>query len=263
MHSKFLPASCVMRYAGTLLLSLALAGCFGSDLPPPMVKHAQHKAKTPEAEFQADVYVLQLTLARIALTQQPPALEEAQAHLALLGSPTAMQDVSAFQPLVVLEYDMKGEKGTERFAAPISLTDNSSQFPALLDVMNALGDRPLVLREIRLKIATFTPQSFDDFAKKDPALLRKALNDKADRIQSQAKRLSPIEQAHLFLRLTRFFTEHHFKDAAYIAVENAKQLLAEISTNEDTDKKVINDMNEELESLEVTLHKTMPFTLNF
>jgi hypothetical protein len=69
-------------------------------------------------------------------------------------------------------------------------------------------------------------------------------------------------QARIGLQLTRFFMRNKYKEPAYLAIENAKQSLAQVDeTSGDPD--ATRGLSKEIDAQESLLYKTMPFTFTF
>lgn len=70
-------------------------------------------------------------------------------------------------------------------------------------------------------------------------------------------------QARLELQLTRFFMQHQYKEAAYLAIENAKHSLAMVDESTPDAADTARGLFDEIDAQEMLLYKTMPFTFDF
>src|SRR5262249_28755096 len=88
-----------------------------------------------------------------------------------------------------------------------------------------------------------------------------ALDAQEKELLRNAKPLAPLDNIHEEMRIIRFFIKYHFRDAAYLMVDNVKKTLATLPHATPKDQETVEALSRELDDLESDLRKTMPFTL--
>jgi len=249
-----------------LLTALTLSGCidlFGDSHSAHHKKHARH-IKPANTTDDANAYLLHLTLAKLALEETPPDVKDAEPHLDGVEAYSPPQEIAAVPgvlPVIIIDYSVDGQK--KRIAAPFIMPHQNSQFPSLLKVMHALGHRAYTLQDIHPGIAKITATEATELPRDDTEAARKIMDKKLGAMLDKPSGLAPIEEVRIDLLLIRFFMANHFKEAAYLLVENAKQALPQVSEESVASKDAAQKLSAELEALEGQLHKAMPFSLAF
>jgi hypothetical protein len=233
-----------------LLCSCAPVSSFFDSLGHKPAKHA--KLSKPQNSFDAEAFAQHLALAKIAAGN-----EDGEDLEALQAAGSQKNKHSPQLTLLVLEYKTPEAKRLHKIAAPVS-RDND-EFPALLEVMDALGTTPYTLHDIHLASTTVTPPAAVDFSGMTSEQIVAWVDQQEQRLQEGAHKLAPLEDAKLQLQLTRFFMANGFRDPAYLAVGNVKQALAAATQNKSADEESIKALSQELDSTENQLHKEMPF----
>ena len=240
-----------------LCLSLALLpGCSDFFAPKHKPKHAAVSAKP----VQAEKFALNLALADLALKKDPGNVAAAAPYVKVLNSSVSAKTPQDMQiAMVVFEYAEPKQAEREKLAVPVPLSDEQPKFSELKQAMKSFLGVNHVLHNLRAYTVTVTPSLQAKLSKDDATLLAQQLQGEQQRILATAQELSPYENARLQLQLTRFFLEARTKDAAYLALENAKDALAFLAEKErGTD---ITALSEIAGALEIRLHKEMPYKL--
>jgi len=245
-----------VRCIACILLSLTLSTCsFLFPHPPHSISAKRH--------YPADAYVLSLARTQLLLAKEMPNSAVA-ADLAVLETYTAKKKHRnpAYQPVVIIEYGSGNTGKIQKTAAPISLTDTTSEFPALLEIIDKLPSAPYTLRNIRSAVATIAPAKPLTFSISDAEQTKKTIDDQMRMLLQKSVPLVAIEDVRVQIRLTDFFMHHRMRDAAYLSLENAKQSLAAIESSQNN-QETIKTLSSQLEKLESELHSTLPYGFDF
>lgn len=260
-----LPASPRARRAFIIipLMLLSACGIFGGEesSQPPKARHARHPK--PEEIYQADAYLLHLSLARLALQASPTNVSASAADWNIARAYSVQkQNGNALQPTLILEYTLKGQAEHKHIAIPFDMPHTTPEFPDLESAMARLSPLPYTLYDLRPAVVSLPAPTTMDEEGMNAAVARKLVDDRLELLAKRTIPLSPMTQARIDLQLARFFIRHKYKDPAYIAVENAKQSLAMVEerSGDGADSRTLSREIEETDSL---LHKTMPLTLDF
>ena len=89
--------------------------------------------------------------------------------------------------------------------------------------------------------------------------VRVHVNDLYQTVYESATVPATLEAARLQLSLTKFFMRENIRDAAYVSLENAKDLLARADDSKQ-EKSEAQALSKEAEMVENTLHKNLPYT---
>lgn len=257
--------------AAVIMLSLLFVACASEpETPHPQKpKHARHKPQPPATdesiEYSADAYLLHLTLAELALEANPSDVPASAADFDIARSYTLQkQNSSALQPVIILEYALKGQSEHQRIAIPFSMPTDTDEFPNLNDAMVRLNSLSYTMYDLRLAVVQMPPPLAlplpDEGSTANAA--EAAVSSRLQPLLKKATSLDPMVQARIELQLTRFFMRHKYKEPAYLAIENAKESLAvvdETSPNPDATR----GLSKEIDAQEGLLYKTMPFTFTF
>lgn len=230
------------------LLLLPLAAC--SDWF--VAKHPRHHPiKQAKTHYTADDYLTHLALTRLDAEPDAADLDVLEGYMAQKPQKTRRQTV------IILTYQQDGVSTRSEIAAPVAPAAGKD-FPSLLAVMQKLDAMPHTLHNLHMATTAIVPT--DGFRAPDVETQQLTLDQQQQWILSNAERLPPLDDAEAELRLATFFTRHGFRDAAYLAVDNAKRLLGAASQQK-ADKERLRALSDELDTVEEKLHKTLPFTL--
>lgn len=234
-----------------VIVMLSLAGCEKLFARPFSLFD-----RPPSDISLADEYVLNLTLAQLALVPPGGNVRAAEPHVKKLS---AENDPRHPVSLTLLSLDYKTPPKNEKFAllAPVALNDEGN-FPLLAAVLKRLAGAPYTLHDVHVHTILFAPRRVR-WSWQDPALLHRQLQWRQKHIMADAKPLPPLVDAGLELRLTRFFMQQGVRDAAYLAMENTKAALAQATTQKAADPADIAALSKEAEAQEVELRKEMPY----
>lgn len=203
--------------------------------------------------------MLDLTLAQLALTPPGGNIEAAKPYLRKLHAGTKIKHSV---PLTLLSMDYKVPHGTGKHTllVPVPLTDDAD-FSMLAIVLKHLSGVPYVLQDLHAHAVTLAPPPHVRFSWHDAALLHHQLARRQKHIIAGAKALPPFTDAKLQLQLTQFFIDQHVRDAAYLAMENTKNALAQATTQQSADPADIAALSKEADVVENDLHEKMPYSL--
>lgn len=232
-----------------LFLLLALTGC--ALFPQQHKPRPKHDAAIKSE--QAERFLENLALAEIALEKNGAKAAAVKTQVKALNesgkgkkSPTTLT-VTA----VVLEYP--GEK----LLAPIG---GKSRFQPLQKIQQKYaGMNKERLRNIKAGNVNVTLPSAIRFSSEDGIALKDQLETAKERIIATAQPLPAYENAQMQVQLARLFIQSRQRDAAYIAMENAKDALAAIA--ERSPQTDIKSLTAETEALEQRLHKELPYRI--
>ncbi len=246
------------------LALLGLSACtqdlWSSKQPPPSAKPSPQK--TVKTTYEPEAFIEHLTLARLALDANPTDAESVAPHVDVLNGYMAQRPARLKrQAVLVLDYAPKDSGDRRQVIAPISIELYNTKFPALLHIMQRLGETPHVLHEVSTATTSIVPtdsvispgSSMDD--------IRIALEQQHQWLITNGTPISSLQDVQTHLQLIDFCMEHRFRDAAYLLVDNAKHLLAEASRTQPGDAEKIRILSKKLEILEDRLHRLMPYTL--
>ena len=245
-----------LRFALGILLSFALCTC----APIPPVTH--HAANKPKPQYEADAFVTQLSLAKLALAKDKTDTSAAASRLAVIQAYAAQKHrKSAPQPVVILSYTVQGKQGLQQLAAPFDLPVESANFPALLEIVNALSATPYTLHDVHPAFVSVVPVKSLDAMDGDSEGTKIVLDRQLQSMLHRPVPLMPLDEARVQLQLSHFFANHHVRDAAYLSVENGKQVLAEVAQDATGNSSGTENLSRQLEAMEDQLHRTMPFAI--
>lgn len=246
----------LLRYASLLALPLlVLAGCETTHRF--FAFHHKHALPSVSASVPAEQYVLNTALAQLALMPPEGSLHAALPYVKKLGIRKKVKNLYSLTVIAMAYKTPSAEKFT--LLAPAPLTSAASDFKPLKTLLRHLATKPHTLQDIRIYLIAFTPER-TSFSRTDPRVLRRQLSDLQMQMLSGNDTLEPFDDATLDLKLVRVFMECHARDAAYMALENAKNALAQ-ATAQSADQTRITELSHEADELENQLHKEMPYTL--
>jgi hypothetical protein len=232
---------------GALLIS-ALASCqLFSDSD-----RAAKRGKPAKARYAASDYVKHLALAQLAPQDKDVNLDAIRAY----AKQKAKKPQS--QALLVLDYKSGGDAAMQQVVAPIAVAGKSREFPDLLDIMNQLAANHATLHDMRIVAARLAP---DKSLAVPEADIEAVLDRQEKHLLAKADALPPQDTIRIQFRLLAFFTEHRFRDAAYLTADNVKKAIASLPHGEPADAQTVKQLSQELERLESDMRKVLPFTL--
>lgn len=230
------------RYVLCIFLALSLVSC---QEPEP----AQKKTR-PAKSYTGSEYVQQLAMSQLTATVSKESVD-------IVNGYSSQKPESERLGIVVLTYEAKDSGAKRKVAAPVSLAKDHNDYENLRKILNQLVNNGDTLQDWQVKTISLSPNKhfvIDDKSSAETTI--SALNAQEQQIISRAHHLPTLQAARLELNLIRFCMHHRFRDAAYIATENVKQILATATVNNESESLV-----KELESLESELRETLPYKL--
>jgi hypothetical protein len=207
---------------------------------------------------QADQYVLTEALAVLALEKDQNDKKLLKSYTKNLNARGSEKKRESQIAVVSFEYTLNGQSEKRDLLVPVPVSTATPSFSALQQVQRNLSALPYTLHNLHAYYVTvsFPPsQKFSD----DTSLLRRQLGDERQKMLDEATPLSSYENAQLQLQLVQFFMNVRMRDAAYLALENAKDTLAYLAEN--TSDVDITSLSHKADMLEAQLHKEMPYKL--
>ncbi len=240
---------------GLFLSVMLLASCSPAPGPAPVKPQKTTKQEKPEAaRYDSADYVLSIAQGRLLPASQKPDVSVINAFAA-----HAVKDTMYLQTVVVFEYKVKDNPTLYRIAAPVDPAASPDAWSGLQEVVMLLSAKPHTLHHVRTY--TLVVENVKPIPVKNAtaASLHQALDNHQTRLIGTASQIPVLEDAELHLDMVRFFTRVRARDAAYLTLEDTKQLLV-LATNkkaadEDTLKRMVNDQI----SLESALRQAMPY----
>ena len=250
--------------ASMALLMLVLTAC-GLHFPWEHPAHTRH-ASVEKHRYTPAAFVEHVTLAELALPPDAADVSVAKEELdALRADVTQKPGKLQRQAIVMLDYTAGGSRLLQQIAAPIPIPPGDDDFSSLMEILQALGNTPYVLHNLRLASVSVAPLGTLRKTLKSPDApvgeVRQALAEQQQAFLDSAKNLPLLDDAQAQLQLLSFFIDHNFRDAAYLSADNVKRLLAVATQKQPQDSERIRGLSQRLDDLESQLHKTMPFTL--
>lgn len=251
---------------GILLLPVLLGGCglFSSEQPIHTRKIAHHTSKMEETR-KMESYLVHLSLAELALENGAPGLLTSQVdYTDARNFSLKKQDGTITQPVIVIEYGIKRKSDHRMVIVPFEMPHESSQFSDLADIMTKLETLPYTLYDLRMVKIQIPPQTPLGIQGNDPIASQAVIEDRFRTLLKNSSTIAPLVQTKIDLQETQFFMEHSYKDAAYIALENAKLSIAKAAAvGRDEDSATIKILSDAIEEEENHLRQSMPFTFPF
>lgn len=235
---------------------LALAGC--DHLFP---RPAKPKPPAMSSAEQAQQYVFNQAVARVVLGQTPEGLAIAKPFVQSMNAYAAKKQKRTGIPLtvLVLEYAIEGEEGKQKLVVPIAA--DGKDFSDLQEVLRKLSGSPYTLHNLRVYRLSFVPPGKRTFSTDYADALRQQLLTQQQQWLSETRALPLKDNAELQLALVRFFMQEQWRDAAYLALENAKEALARMEAKEPEHKEALESLSKEVDILENNLRRDMPYHL--
>ena len=239
---RVLPASLLM-----LLVVLPACGLFD--------KPAQKRAAKPtKPHYSAEEYVGSLAMANLDIDAGNAA------QLDVIKTYHATRGTAQKRTFAIIDYTEKSGGGRKHSMAVISDSLNNSRYPALQEIMARLGHRPATIHDVRLAKISIAPDKAAKFSR-DTEQNHNEIQHQQRRLLANATPLSFMNEVQLKLQLIDFFTRIGSRDAAYLLVDNVKQLLASASERKSLNPDIVQNLSQRLETLEARLHAELPFTL--
>ena len=235
-----------------LIVSIAI--CLLSACSQDIEKPAPSAKPAVQAQYTASDYISHLALVKLT----PKDLNNLEIINAYANQKSKLVTQ---QSVVVLEYQQADTPSKQQLVAPVALDKENNNFPELLSIMQKLGEQPYTLHNLQVTTVSLKPGKHLKLSQKDVINPANPHNLQINLLKNTIK-FSPEERISAELRLITFFIKHRFRDAAYLAVDNAKQSLASLQRDMPDDAQTITSLSQELDQLESEVHKTMPFTLS-
>ena len=254
----------IIHYSTAVLLVFMLSSCaslsgFFHETPHKPVK----TSSTNTPAHQAEIFVYNLALARLVLPANTTDLLVATSSLHIIQKYSAHKHIKPVsQTIMVIEYKSSGSTAMQKIIAPITMSSENTGFFDLLDIMNKLGATPYTLYNISLAQTMVAPYEPLKLSSANTEQVRQNLDQQQQHLLKNSQKLALLDDAQEQLKLISFFMEQRFRDAAYISIDNVKQLLAVASQKRPDDKETITQLSKQLEDIEGQVHTRMPFTLS-
>jgi len=207
---------------------------------------------------QAEQYITHQALAELALEQNSNAKMIAQ-QIKTLNAPVSNKEKirqEITQAVLIMEYTLKGESRYRQLLVPVAVTEDMPAFKYIRQVGTRLGQLPYTLRNLHAYYISIAWPPLEKFTAGE---LPQQLAAGKQKMLAGALPLSSYENARLQVQLAEFFLKTRVRDAAYLALENAKADLAMVA--EETPAVDIAELLRRTDAVEVRLHKEMPYKL--
>ena len=251
----FAPFACVM------MCTICLSGCASWFEAAPVktvkAKTVKH-AKRLEAKADASRYIESLTLAQEALVKNPVDMASIALPLSRIQTYMAQANTKAqLVMVVVFDYGVKDSNAQPHAIAPISLAEGD--FPSVGLVLKSVTPLPYILENIRVLVMQPMPNSAFTLPE-EPLALAEMLNAQQGFLLTHYSRLTPKEEITAHMALLTYFTNHRQQDAAYLTLENTKQLLATATQTQSLDEASLASFSANLNQMEGQLKRALPYT---
>jgi hypothetical protein len=247
----------VIRCIAALTLILGvISGCglFEKETPP------KSQSKPISKHYSADDYIKNVALGN--LSANAANASASAGNFAIVKSYHAQKKIKPEKKLmVIIEYTSGNQKTIQQIIAPVTYSGKGRDFNSLQEIMDSMDRRNITIHNVRPASATFAPDKSLKASAANAAEPAWFFTNEQKKISSRTSKLSLASEIELELDLIGFFTEHRFREAAYICVENVKQALAKATSDKTLNPQELQIFSQELEMRESTLHKELPFTL--
>ena len=248
----FLPSRFTGARLATVSVLCVVSACsmFGTTQPP--------AKKSPLAKAAGtQPYLQNMVLAHATFEQQ------AENNAAAIGYVTKMNKYAVQKPVkplpvtvVELSYRTQADQKNHILLVPViapggRLTD----FSNLRQVTQKLAPQRPDYRAIHIRRILLATREDVDTRHGSADEVASHVNDLYQTVAESAVVPPTRDAARVQIALTRFFMHEHVRDAAYVSLENAKDLVASAD-----DKGTTPALAQELETLENELHKKLPYT---
>lgn len=236
-----------------LLTLLVLAAC--GD-PTPVRKPQGSSAAGTQA------YLQDLSMAHLSFERKPNDYAAAEPYVKDLNK-YALKKAPKPVPVtvVVLGYKTRDDQKSRKLMVPITAPQGrATDYSPIRKVTNTLaGSRP-EYRSVLVRTATLATREALPVGKGKTEQVENKVHDMYQTVYESVQTPPRSDAARLQMGLTRFFMLEGIRDAAYVSLENAKELLAGVDTSQQGDANEVQALSRELEKLEDTLHKKLPYT---
>lgn len=247
---SFLVMACLFVGAVPLSSCTQVAALFNS--------HGAKPAHAPRTSYDADTYVSNLTLSRLALSANPELPEEASHNVALVNDYAAQKKRKTEKlTLIVIDYKTKNDSSVRQIIAPAKA--NKPDFASLQSILDTFGSTGTI-HNIRLASVSVRPDK-SLILPKDNKQLMPALDRQQEHLLAQSHNLDMADDIKTQLALIEFFTKGHFQDAAYLSVDNVKRMLGKAVQGKTIDEASLQSFSKDLESKESSLKEALPYKL--
>lgn len=245
-----------MRYIACLGLAtslvLSVAGC-------DIFSFRHLPTKKMSSSNEARSYILNVAMAQLAFERQPNHLAAAQPYLTKINASAKKQGAKNTKEIqvsvAVFRFTTADNHRLRTVMVPASQTYG---FASLQQVVTILADRKPEFNALSTSFVTVTLSPID-LHHAAVADVQGKVNERSEEIQTTAQPLPPREEAKLQLGLARFFMQNKIRDAAYLALENAKNSLAEIVPASEEETAQLQALSHDSMALENNLHKNLPY----
>jgi len=216
--------------------------------------------KETKERIDADTYLLNLALAHLTLSRDAADISSAQPYLDVIQAYHAQPpEAGSRQTALIVQYADKQKKGIQQLVIPFSREGDPAGCSTMEAIVQHLQTPQHALHDMRPYVIATGPRPFvvDNTT---AAALRVSLATEQQRMMDRAAKPPPVEEVQALMGLTRCFIQKRIRDAAYLAMENAKQSLAAISEHAAATPDDIRRLAREQAMLEETLHAVMPYT---
>lgn len=239
------------------LLPVLLFACT-QNTPPDKGRPPYKIVKIPPSKPKD--YVLNLSLATIKLAQETPTPASLAPYLEVIEKYSSQKGAAKSQKIttVIVEYKTAKAEETQKLLVPFN-NASKQKFSSLRDVINQLGANAVLYNVKPVHTHVFVPNKMI-LAKRPLSEIRDTVTGRLQSLIAVSKPFSAMEETRVQMHLAKLFMENRMRDAAYLAIDNAKNSLAQVEKDTPQDR-AGNGLASELEQLESDIRKTMPFTL--
>jgi hypothetical protein len=206
--------------------------------------------------IQVEQYVLIQALAALVLDKDPNDKIQLKSYAKSLNSSEKGKEKESQIAVLAMEYSLRDQSEKRILLVPVPVTPTMPSFNALQQVQKNLSALPYTLHNLRAYYVTVSFPAAQKFSS-EAVVLRQQLDEERQILMNEAVPLAAYENATLQLQLVQFFMKMHVRDAAYLALENAKDMLAILA--EQTAEVDITSLSQKTDMLESKLHKEMPY----
>lgn len=210
-------------------------------------------------------YVFNLSMANLAFDRQPDTLNGARTYLNKMNGYATVkgQKNAKCGPItaVVLAFETTDDDKSHTLVVPVAPAGGKThELRSLQLAMTVVAPHKPEFHTIQPREVTpdqCAPVPAGRHTKADEA--RNHVHDLHEDLLATRQHIPAIESARLQLELTRFFMNARIRDAAYLSMEDAKQLLAHLETSTPEEEDEVKAMSQRLEPLENELRTTLPY----
>jgi hypothetical protein len=258
------------EYAFTGLLSCLLAACAPQPPAPPQAQMHHPRPKPvrvahpePEEEeeqqpapqppsYSAEDFVR--SLAMTILT--PPGHAPDSGSLQIITTYSLTPHMAVRRTVLKVDYTLAKSHGTQHLIVAV-LPGEAISADALAPAFGRLAAQRATLQDVQPVYATIAPHA--ENASGSVGGIRAQAAFMEAQLLRDTQIPPPLVDAQLQLALVKAFIQLHERDAAYLALDNARHALADASQDTHANAQEIHRLTNLMEVREETLHNAMPY----